>query len=190
MTKRIILAAVAAFAIAGCEPDNQATTGTNLTAPGNEALAGGGAARALGAAEIRVATKDPFGEYLVDGAGRALYVLENSRQQPQQPQQLQQSQQLEQRAECTGACLGEWPSYLTEGAPRAGRGVAAGQISTTAMQDSQQVTYAGWPLYYYRGDRDAGSTSGQDVHDRWGGWYLLSPQGERIEGRELGPGAE
>ena len=185
MTKRIILAAMAAFAVAGCEPDNQATIGNNATAVGNEALPGGGAARPVGAAELRVATKEPFGEYLVDGAGRALYVLEGSREQ-----RGQQAQQLGQRPECTGECLAEWPPYLTEGVPRPGPGVDAGQISTTALQDSQQVTYVGWPLYYYRGDRDAGSTAGQDVHDRWGGWYLLSPQGERIEGREMGPGAE
>ena len=185
MTRRIILAAVAAFAIAGCEPDNQATTGNQAVAAGNESLPGGGAARPLGASELRIAAKEPFGEYLVDGAGRALYVLEGSRQQGGR-----QSPQLGQTPECTGECLAEWPPYLTEGAPRAGPGVDAGQISTTAMQDSQQVTYAGWPLYYYRGDRDAGSTAGQDVHDRWGGWYLLSPGGERIEGREMGPGAE
>lgn len=185
MTKRIILAAAAAFAFAGCEPDNQATVGNNAAAIGNEALPGGGAARPVGAAELRIASKDPFGDYLVDGAGRALYVLEGSREQGGQ-----QAQQLGQKPECTGECLAEWPPYLTEGAPRAGPGVQAGQISTASFQQGQQVTYAGWPLYYYRGDRDDGSTAGQDVHDRWGGWYLLSPQGERIEGRQLGPAAE
>ena len=185
MTYRIILAAAAAVAVAGCEPDNQATVGNNASAVGNEALQGGGAARPLGASEIEVASKEPFGAYLVDGAGRALYVLEGSRQQSGQ-----EAQQLGENPECTGECLAEWPPYLTEGAPVAGQGVTAGQISTTSMQDNQQVTYAGWPLYYYRGDRDAGSTSGQEVHDRWGGWYLLSPSGERIEGRDMGPGAE
>lgn len=187
MQKRIILAAVAAFAVAACEPDNQATTGTTATAEANEALPGGGAARQLDAARIAVATKEPFGEYLVDGAGRSLYVLEGSRQQGRPGQQ---GQQLGQTPECTGECLAEWPPLLTEGAPRAGQGVDAGKISTTALQESQQVTYAGWPLYYYRGDAGPGSTAGQEVHDRWGGWYLLSPGGERIEGREMGPGAQ
>lgn len=197
MKTRIILGAAAAFVLAACEPDNQATTGGNATAVGNEALPGGGAARQVAAGQLAVATSDDYGQYLVDGEGRALYVLEGSRQQagqaqqPAQGQQASQPQAQGQTAQCAAECHAEWPPYVTQGAPAAGQGIDAGLISTTAtMQNAQQVTYAGWPLFYYSGDRDPGSTSGQELDDSWGSWYLLAPSGERIEGREMGPSAE
>lgn len=185
MNKRIMIGVAAALALAGCGEDNPEVAtneAANQAAPGDQPLPGGGATAALGAAAIQVATKEPYGEYLVDGGGRAIYVLEGTQQQASQaPQQGQR---------CTGECLAEWPLVLTEGAPSAGQGVASSRLSSIDRPEGQQVAYAGWPLYYYRGDSGAGSTSGQDLHDRWGGWYLLSPSGERIEGREMGPGAE
>ena len=42
-----------------------------------------------------------------------------------------------------------------------------------------QVTYNGWPLYYYIKDEQAGDTVGQQVGDVW---YVISPAGEEIEG--------
>jgi predicted lipoprotein with Yx(FWY)xxD motif len=184
----IILAATAALALGACrgaEQDVATNVEGNQATPADQQLPGGGAVSPLGAAVIQVAAKDPYGQYLVDGSGRTVYVLEGSRMQAQQ-----QGQQSQSRAQCTGECLSEWPPVLTEGAPTAGQGVDAAQLSTTPIENAQQVTYAGWPLYHYRGDRGAGSTAGQEVHDRWGGWYLVSPQGERIEGREMGPSAE
>lgn len=173
---------LAAVGLAGCEPDNQATLGNNATPVANESLPGGGAAIPVGAAELRVASKEPYGEYLVDRSGRALYVLEDSRAGGSHSGQAS--------SRCTGECYAEWPPFVTEGSPVAGPQVNGGMISTTPIEQGQQVTYAGWPLYYYRGDRSAGSTSGQEVHDSWGGWYLLSPDGDRIEGREMGPSAQ
>lgn len=186
---RAILATAAALALAACGSTDEPEVATNVE--GNQPTAvdqqlpDGGAAAPLGAAAIQVGSKEPYGEYLVDGGGRALYVLEGSRREGRQ-----QAEQLGQQPDCTGECLAEWPRLLTEGAPTAGARANAGQISTIARPEGQQVTYAGWPLYYYRGDAAPGSTSGQDYHDRWGGWYLLSPAGERIEGREIGPSAE
>ena len=43
-----------------------------------------------------------------------------------------------------------------------------------------QVTYDGSPLYYAR-DSGPGQTTGQDVTDQWGEWYLVQPSGERQE---------
>jgi predicted lipoprotein with Yx(FWY)xxD motif len=185
---RLVLVAAAALALAACErADQEVATNVEANQPTavDRQLADGGAAAPVGAAAVRVASKEPYGDYLVDGGGRALYVLEGSRREGRQ-----QAEQLGQRPDCAGECLAEWPLFLTEGAPTAGPKVDAGQVSTIARPEGQQVSYAGWPLYYYVGDRGPGSTSGQDYHDRWGGWYLLSPAGERIEGREMGPSAE
>jgi predicted lipoprotein with Yx(FWY)xxD motif len=189
---------LAAFALAGCDSRE---TEMAINAQGNQGAAsdvelpGGGAARQLEAGSIQIASKDPYGPYLADGTGRALYVLEGTRQQGQQQGGGQQAQGQQaqpqlgegQRGQCTGECLAEWPAFMTSGSPSAAQGVDSSMISTISVEGGQQVTYAGWPLYHYRGDRGQGSTAGQDLHDRWGGWYLLSPDGEQIEGRAIGP---
>ncbi len=179
----LLLAAIAAAlpACGGGEQEMAVNEAGNQATSANEVVPGEGAVKPAGAAAIQLATKEPYGQYLVDASGRAVYVLEGSRQGPQAAAG---------GRSCTGECLAEWPPVVTQGTPTAGQGVNAGQLGTTAANDAQQVTYAGWPLYYYRGDAGQGSTSGQEIHDRWGGWYLLSPQGERIEGRETGPSAQ
>ena len=120
----------------------------------------------VGPVTVTTATKAPFGTYLVDGAGRALYILEGERGMTM--------------SRCTRACLGVWPPLHTSGPPAAAAGVDAGRLATTPMHGHVHVTYAGWPLYYYHRDRVPGATTGQYVRDTWGTWYLLSPSGEPI----------
>ncbi|HET7369745.1 MAG TPA: hypothetical protein VFK45_02780 [Gammaproteobacteria bacterium] len=43
-----------------------------------------------------------------------------------------------------------------------------------------QVTYNGWPLYYYAGDKKPGDTRGQDKKGFGAEWYLISPEGHII----------
>ena len=52
-------------------------------------------------------------------------------------------------------------------------------MGTTARTDgTTQVTYNGWPLYYWIKDQKPGDATGQDVG---GVWYVLSPTGEEVE---------
>ncbi len=44
-----------------------------------------------------------------------------------------------------------------------------------------QVTYNGWPLYYYAKDQASGDTTGHDIKDFGAEWYLLTPEGEKAE---------
>ena len=120
----------------------------------------------MGAATVTTATKPPFGTYVVDGAGRALYVLEGERGTTM--------------SRCTGACLGVWPPLHASGPPSAAAGVDPTRLATVPMHGHPHVTYAGWPLYYYHRDRAPADTTGQNVRDTWGTWYLLSPSGEPI----------
>ena len=122
-------------------------------------------------ATVTVATKPPFGTYLVDSAGRAIYILEDERQ----PGGMHR---------CVGECLSVWPPV--HGAAIAGPGVDAALLATMPMEGGPHATYAGWPLYYYHRDQAPGDTTGQDVHDTWGTWHLLSPSGEPI--RPMGAG--
>ena len=119
---------------------------------------------------VTTANKAPYGAYLVDGAGRAVYILEGQRNHVGMDR-------------CMGECLRVWPPLHTSGAPTAGPGVDPRLVGSMTMHGAPHVTYAGWPLYYYHRDRRRGDTTGQAVQDRWGYWYLLSPSGEPIRPR-------
>lgn len=80
---------------------------------------------------------------------------------------------------CYGACAGAWPPLLTEGEPKAEAGAMASQLGTTKRKDGTvQVTYAGWPLYTYLGDKGPGEANGNDFSQFGAQWYALMPNGE------------
>lgn len=70
---------------------------------------------------------------------------------------------------CYDACAEEWsPLTVDQGMePAVGEGVP-GQVGTVAREDgSLQVTYNGWPLYYYQEDEAPGDANGQGEQDVW-----------------------
>jgi predicted lipoprotein with Yx(FWY)xxD motif len=76
---------------------------------------------------------------------------------------------------CYGGCASYWPPLLTNGAPVAGTGVTASMLGTTKRTDGTvQVTYNGWPLYYYASDKAAGDVTGENVQ---GVWFVITPSG-------------
>ncbi len=80
---------------------------------------------------------------------------------------------------CTGKCAGLWPALLTAGAPQAGSGVDASKLGTFTRADgTTQVTYNGWPLYYYAKDTNPGDTMGENVGSVW---FCVSPTGDAIK---------
>lgn len=76
---------------------------------------------------------------------------------------------------CTGACLQNWPPLLLPSgatAPTGEKGVTGKLATVTNPQGGSQVSYNGWPLYYYVKDKDAGDTYGQGVG---GKWFVVPP---------------
>jgi predicted lipoprotein with Yx(FWY)xxD motif len=109
-----------------------------------------------------------LGQMLVDGQGRSLYLFEADQMG---------------RSSCNAACASAWPPYLNNGAPKAGSGVAGGQLGTTVRADDgggTQVTYHGHPLYYYVGDNEPGDTAGQGLNQFGARWYVVAASGDRI----------
>jgi predicted lipoprotein with Yx(FWY)xxD motif len=83
---------------------------------------------------------------------------------------------------CYGACAGAWPPLLTEGEPKAEAGAMASRLGTTKRKDgSVQVTYNGWPLYTYVGDKAPGEANGNDIDQFGAEWYALQPNGQEPE---------
>ncbi len=119
-----------------------------------------------GEATVNVSEVGTFGQALVDGEGRSLYLFTNDTQNSG-------------ASSCSGDCLVEWPPLLTDGDPVAGTGVDAALLGTITRDDgTTQVTYNGWPLYYFHEDAAPGDTNGQGLG---GVWFLVTPTGEMIE---------
>jgi predicted lipoprotein with Yx(FWY)xxD motif len=109
-----------------------------------------------------------LGKILVDSQGRTLYLFEKD----QGP-----------KSTCSGACAAAWPPLTSSGKPKAGAGVKASLLGTTARSDgSSEVTYNGHPLYSYAGDQGPGDTNGQALDQFGAEWYVLSPAGQKVEG--------
>jgi predicted lipoprotein with Yx(FWY)xxD motif len=133
----------------------------------NGALAG---QSAVGAAALAPGTA------LVDGAGQTLYLFEAD---------------TAGMSTCTGACADVWPPLLALGGmPNATGAVQASLLGDTQRADgTHQVTYNGHPLYYFAGDKGAGEAKGQDLHNFGGGWYVVTPAGDKIDPDDETPAA-
>ena len=118
----------------------------------------------LEAAKVMVTKNDKLGQILTDDEGKTLYLY---------------TKDTKDTSNCYDNCATAWPPLLTAGAPVAGDGANASLLGTTMRKEgTTQVTYNGWPLYYYAKDQKAGDTTGQDVGKVW---YVLSPSGDKIE---------
>ena len=80
---------------------------------------------------------------------------------------------------CYGECAEAWPPVLTEGRPRAGKGVRASLLGTVRRRDGKlQVTYAGRPLYFYAHEQP-GQVLCHNVNLNGGLWWVVGPDGKR-----------
>ncbi len=105
---------------------------------------------------VMVATKKPMGDYLVDGNGNTLYYF--TKDSPGE-------------SVCTGDCLKNWPAFAVQPivVPSA---LDPKDFSTITRDDgTAQVTYKGYPLYYFVRDTKRGDTTGEAVGKVW---YVVS----------------
>jgi predicted lipoprotein with Yx(FWY)xxD motif len=118
-------------------------------------------------ATIRTA-RSPLGTYLVDGKGRTLYLFEADKPNV---------------SNCSSACISIWPAFVAKGtAPVVKGGVMAAKLGTTTPRAGTSIiTYNGHPLYYYVGDQKPGATTGQGLNQFGGGWYVVTPAGDKID---------
>jgi predicted lipoprotein with Yx(FWY)xxD motif len=78
---------------------------------------------------------------------------------------------------CYDKCATNWPALMGASAT-AGDGLTAGDFGTTTRKDgSAQVTFKGWPLYYFAGDKAAGDVGGQGLG---GKWFVVDATGKMI----------
>lgn len=112
------------------------------------------------------AHRSAFGRILFDGRGFALYTF---------------TRDTAGGSSCTGACARAWPPYIVKMRPKAGPGTTASLLGTIRRGNgSQQVTYAGRPLYYYVGDREPSQVLCQNVAEFGGFWLVIRPTGATV----------
>jgi predicted lipoprotein with Yx(FWY)xxD motif len=124
------------------------------------------AATRIAAAGVGIANT-PLGRVVVDSNGRTLYLFEKDKNR---------------RSACYGQCAKYWPPLLTHGSPVAHAGAKQSPLGTTRRANgSDQVTYAGHPIYRFVQDQQPGQTTGEGLQLFGGGWDVLSPAGKKIE---------
>lgn len=115
--------------------------------------------------KLMVANNAEYGDYVTDGAGRAVYLF---------------TKDTSGVSTCTDSCAANWPAVLVEtGADMAslvaGTDIDPALLGTVPMDETTaQLTLNGWPLYYYAADTQANAVGGQGVNDVW---YLVTPAG-------------
>ena len=122
----------------------------------------GDVATAAGSGTLIKLHKTSYGKVLVGPSGKSLYILTADGKNV---------------SHCNTLCRYGWPPLMTNGKPRAGKGVNAAKLGQTA---NHQVTYYGKPVYYYAQDSSAGQTTGEGVHSFGGYWYLINAKGKNI----------
>lgn len=111
-----------------------------------------------------------LGTYFTDPEGMALYIF--LKDTPNSGE-----------STCYDQCEANWPVFSAEEPLTLPEGVP-GELGTIERTDgTMQVTYNGWPLYYFIKDEQPGDTMGQDVGDVW---YLAVP----VEDAGATPAAE
>jgi predicted lipoprotein with Yx(FWY)xxD motif len=80
---------------------------------------------------------------------------------------------------CVDGCLAAWPPLLTDGEPSVQGAADATLLGTLTRDDGNvQVTYDGWPLYFFAADMVPGDVAGQGVNDVW---FVVAPDGGAVE---------
>ena len=112
--------------------------------------------------EVSLQTSATLGNYLVDKQNRTLYFFANDPNG---------------KDSCTGGCQAFWPIFNVDNlsADKLGNGLSISDFgSTTSVSGKNQLTYKGWPLYYFAPlvnganvQEAPGQTLGEGVNNVW-----------------------
>lgn len=136
-------------------------------------FAGPALAQSSDEAKLTARQAEGYGTYVADAEGKTLYLFTTDTQGKGDSQA---------QSTCHDQCAEVWPPLTVEGEPQVGDQLQQELVGTFQREDGQtQVTYGGWPLYYFVKDQAPGDVNGQDVHGFGGEWYLVAPDGSKNE---------
>ncbi|HVC86031.1 MAG TPA: hypothetical protein VNC40_01245 [Gaiellaceae bacterium] len=129
------------------------------------AMATSGATKARGGT-VKTAKSTAYGVVLVGANGHTLYRYTPDRKGV---------------SVCDSSCRTIWPPLLVKATakPTAAAGVKAALLGTIkGPRGMRQVTYAGFPLYFFANDKRAGQMNGQG----YGGiWFVVNTNGALVK---------
>jgi len=101
------------------------------------------------------------GSYLTGEDGKTLYTFTNDTKDSG-------------KSTCNGDCATAWPPYLVDELDEVKPDSAiTGKLALITRDDGKkQLSYKGWPLYYFANDKVAGDTKGQGL---FGKWFVVNP---------------
>lgn len=154
-----LLIAVVALVVSACGATDDAGDTTTTRVETTTTVAGDASASSTG--PVVSTSESDLGTILTDGEGNTLYLfIPDDRGE----------------SVCYDACATTWPPLVGDvGAAGALDGDLLGTAPRT--DGSNQVTYDGWPLYYFAPDAAPGDTTGQGFNDVW---FVVSPTGDPI----------
>jgi predicted lipoprotein with Yx(FWY)xxD motif len=97
--------------------------------------------------------------FLVDGRGMTLYILRKDTPGSGSTAPVLWG--------CTSGCAANWLPYVAGSPLLAGPGVTGILGIFTRPDGIQQITYNGWPLYYFAGDKKPGDVNGDGIGNLW-----------------------
>lgn len=112
-----------------------------------------------------------LGEIMTDSSGNSLYLFTPDSRNV---------------SVCEGQCLTAWPPVMlspkdTLANVELQSGLRRSKLGVAMRADgSRQLTYNGWPLYYWFQDKAAGDVKGQWVNNIW---FVLNAEGNAITTR-------
>lgn len=126
-----------------------------------------------------VETRKP-GNFVADGRKMTLYTLVATGEGKLRFGPLSNEGVQRQARPCTGQCLDTWLPLTVEDASVLAsegfdRALDPALIGSTRLDDGTlQVTYNGFPLFYFSGDTAPGNKNGLGVEGYGGRWYMVS----------------
>lgn len=143
-----------------------------LAATGGAGAVSGSSGAVSRSVVVSTRTVAGLGTILVDARGRTLYMFVPDKRK---------------RVTCVSTCARAWPPVkLSTGAKLVAKGKAKVKLlgSDRDPAGGRVVTYHGWPLYTFVGDKKPGQATGQALNVNGGLWYVLSPAGAVIKKKQ------
>jgi len=118
---------------------------------------------ASGVQSVGIAYKSGTGFYLVNGSGTTLYY--RTTDIPSNG-----------TSTCTGGCVQIWPVFYVKNLNLPPGLNSSSFKAVTRADGKQQLTYDGWPLYFFSGDHKPGDVNGQGIGGIWFALNLPAPK--------------
>lgn len=136
--------------LAGCTQQPAAPVATPLPTP---------LPTSAKAADTIGTASSPLGTILVDAGGKSLYYFAKDVAGSSV-------------SACTGTCVATWPAFSSDPVRVSSPLDPADFAAITRADGTKQITYFGWPLYYYSADTKTGDVNGDNVNTLW---YVVKP---------------